>query len=109
MVRLTLYWEFFKSTLVFNLASSVLLAIIIYMALKIMPDPPPPIQVVYIKCCMFGGPILCFLYNEMSRKEEYYFYFNRGVSKISLIVVTLSTYVITGYLLINILRYAKLA
>ena len=79
------------------------------MALKNFPDAPPPLYIVYIRCCMFGGPLLCIFYKEMSRKNEYYFYFNRGISKISLFIVTLSTYVLTGHLLIIILHYAKLA
>jgi len=108
MVKLTLHWVFFKSTLVFNLSSSVLLSFIVYMALKNFPDVPPPLHMVYIRCCMFGGPLLCLFNKEMTRKNEYYFYFNRGISKISLFIVTLSGYVLTGYLLINILHYAKL-
>jgi hypothetical protein len=105
MVKVTLHWEYFKSTLVLNLSSSVLLAFIVYMALKNLPDPPPPLHIVYIRCCMFGGPLLCLLYKEMSRKNEYYFYYNRGISKLSLYITTLSTYILIGYLLITILRY----
>ena len=109
MVKLTLHWEYFKSTLVLNLSSSVLLSFIVYTALLNYPDAPPPLHVVYIRCCMFGGPLLCLFYKELSRKNEYYSYFNRGISKLSLFITTLSTYILTGYLLILILRYAKLA
>jgi hypothetical protein len=109
MKKLTLHWEYFKSTLVLNFSSSVLLSFIIYMALKNFPDPPPPLHIVYIRCCMFGGPLLCLFYKEMSAKNEYYFYYNRGVSKLSLFITTLSAYVLAGYLLINILRYVQLA
>jgi len=109
MVKLTLYWEYFKSTLVLNLSSSVLLAFIVYGALLNPSDTPPQFHVVYIHCCMFGGPLLCLFYKELSRNNEYYFYYNRGISKLSLFISTLSTYVLMGYLLIIILRYAKLA
>jgi hypothetical protein len=109
MVKLTLHWEYFKSTLVLNLSASVILSVIVYMALKIYPEPPPPLHVVYIRCCMFGGPLLCLFNKEISRKNEYYFYYNRGISKLSLFITTLSTYMLTGYLLIIILRYVKLA
>ena len=109
MVKLSLYWEYFKSTLVLNLSSSVLLAFIVYLTLKTLPDVPPPLYVVYIRCCMFGGPLLCLFYKEISTKNEYYFYYNRGISKLNLFITTLSTYILTGYLIIFILHYAKLA
>jgi hypothetical protein len=109
MVKITLHWEYLKSTLVLNLSSSVLLAFIVYLTLVNSQDAPPPLYVVYIRCCMFGGPLLCLFYKEMSRKNEYYFYYNRGISKLSLYITTLSTYILTGYLLIIILHYVKLA
>ena len=108
MLKLTLHWEYFKSTLVLNMSTSVLLAFIVHFTLMTLPKPPP-FYIVYIRCCMFGGPLLCLLYKEMSRKNEYYFYYNRGISKLSLFITTLSTYILTGYLLIAILHYAKLA
>ena len=108
MVKLTLHWEFFKSTLVLNLSVSVILTFIVFMALKNFYDVPPPLHIVYIRCFMIGGPLLCLFYKEMTRKNEYYFYFNRGISKLSLYIVTLSTYILTGSLLIIILHYAKL-
>jgi hypothetical protein len=109
MLKVKLHWEYFKSTLVLNLSSSVLISFIVCIALKSLPDAAPPLYVIYIRCCMFGGPLLCLFYKEMSRKNEYYFYFNRGISKLSLFIVTLSTYILIGYLLITILHYVKLA
>ena len=108
MVKLTLHWEYFKSTLVLNLTSSVLLAFVVYLTLITLPEPPS-FHIVYIRCCMFGGPLLCLLYKEMSGRNEYYFYYNRGISKLSLFITTLSTYLLTGNLLIIILHYVKLA
>ncbi len=108
MEKLTFHWEYFKSTLVLNLSSSVLISFIVFKALENFPDSPPPLYIVYIKCCMFGGPLLCLFYKEMSRKNEYYFYYNRGISKLSLYITTLSTYILVGYSLINILHYVKL-
>ena len=109
MVKLALHWEYFKSTLVLNLASSVLFAFFVISFLKSLPGPIPSFPVIYIRCCMVGGPLLCFLYKEISRKNEYYFYYNRGITKLSLWIVTLVTYILSGTLLINILEYAKLA
>ena len=104
MVKLTLHWEYFKSTLGFCLSSSVLLTLMSNMAL----EDPPPLYVVYIVCCMFGGPLLCLLNKELSRRNEYYFYYNRGISKLSLFITTMSIYILTGSLLITILHYVKL-
>ena len=109
MGKLALHWEFFKSTLVLNLASSVLFAYCIFYLLKNLPDPLPPFHIIYIRCLMFGGPLLCFLYKEISRKNDYYFYYNRGITKIRLWTVNFLAYAFTGTLLINILHYAKLA
>ena len=109
MVKLVLHWEYFKSTLVLNLATSVLFAFVIMYFLKSMPGQVPSYPIIYIRCLMVGGPLLCFLYKEISRKNEYYFYYNRGISKLSLWIVTLLIYIVSGTLLINILQYAKLA
>jgi len=108
MVKLALHWEYFKSTLVLNLASSVLFAFFINSFLKTLPIPIPSFPVIYIRCLMTGGLLLCFIYKEISRKNEYYFYYNRGITKLSLWLVTLATYILTGTLLIIILQYAKL-
>ena len=109
MLKLKFHWAYFKSTFIFNIFSSVLLAFIVHAGLKIFPDSPPPLYLVYIKCCMFGGPLLCFFYKELSRKNEYYFYYNRGISKLSLFITTLLTYILVGFILISILHYATLA
>lgn len=108
MIKLKFYWVYFKSTIVLNLSSSVLLSSIIMSGLINLPDPPP-FHEIYIFCCMFGGPFICFFYKELSRKEEYYFYFNRGITKLSLIIMTLLTYIIIGLILLIILHHVKLA
>jgi len=68
MIKLALHWEFFKSTLVLNLSSSVLLSFIVYIALKNFPDQQPPLYIVYIRCCMFGGSLLC-LFSKKYREK----------------------------------------
>jgi len=107
MQKITFFWEFIKSTMVFNFASSVLIAFTVHLTLATLPDPPPPLYEVYIRCCMYGGSLLSLFYKEISNKNEYYFYYNRGISKLSLIVTTMMSYILIGYLLINILHYAK--
>jgi ABC-type Na+ efflux pump permease subunit len=70
------YWEFHKSTLLINWAFSI--------ALSLMSSPLMiPIMTIS------GGPFISLLYREISRKNEYYFYYNRGITKIRLIVISM--------------------
>jgi len=58
---------------------------------------------------MTGGPLLSLFYKEISRKNEYYFYYNRGISKLNLIVVSMALNVLTGIVLKMIISNVKLA
>jgi hypothetical protein len=108
MQKVKLFWEFYKSTLSMNLFSSVFLLFILFGAMQMVMKTSTPLILVYIHCCMFGGPFISFFYKELSRKKEYYFYYNRGITKVNLLVTTLLINFLFGILLINILRYAKL-
>jgi hypothetical protein len=109
MVKIKLYWAFFKSTLIMNMAVSFFISFIVYFSLKEMSENPPAFLNLYIKICIFGGPLISFYYKEITRKPEYYFYYNKGISKLNLIIATLLIYILLGFILLNILRYAKLA
>ncbi len=63
----------------------------------------------YIKACIFGGSLISIFYKEFARKSEYYFYYNRGITKWNLIIATLSIYFLLGSILFSLLNYAKLA
>lgn len=108
MQKLRLHWEFFKSTIILNLASSVLFAAIIG-SMSGGTKTTSPLIVNYINCCMFGGPLVSFYYKELSRKKEYYFYYNRGITKIKLLTTTYITYILTGLVILIILNYAQFA
>jgi len=97
------YWQFFTSTLVLNLASSVFFASILMLVSE------TPFSLTYIRCCMFGGPLVSFYYKEVSKKNEFYFYYNKGISKLNLYVKTLIIYILIGILIHYLLYYAKLA
>jgi hypothetical protein len=105
MQKVRLYWEFYKSTLILNLASSVFLSFILMLGMQMIMKAPPPFIVIYIRCCMFGGPIVSLYYKETSRNNEYYFYYNKGISKISLLIITFIAYILIGILLLSILHY----
>lgn len=58
---------------------------------------------------MYGGPILCFFQKELFHKNEYYFYFNKGISKFNLLFYTTVLYILLGLVILTILKYVKLA
>lgn len=91
MYKLRFYWEFHKSTLVINWAFSCSMGMIL-MNLWLIP-----------LVAMIAGPLLSLFYKEIARKNEYYFYYNRGISKISLITMSMIMNILTGLLLLFII------
>ncbi|NDV58604.1 hypothetical protein [Bacteroides sp. 519] len=77
--RLKLYAIFYRSTLKINLPISVLAGFIIttgrpsFGILSFLTDT------LIMHCTI--AMIIDLLYKELSRKEEYYFYYNAGISK----------------------------
>jgi hypothetical protein len=59
----------------------------------------------YIVWLMTGGFLLSLLYFHFSRKNEYYFYYNLGISKMKLILLTYSLHLIFIAPLLYILQY----
>lgn len=95
MSRIILYWEFYKSTLIINWLFSV--AISIAASFLFFPF----FRTLSISV-MTIGPILSLLYNEVSHNNEYYFYYNRGISKASLITTCMVLNILSGIILIKI-------
>lgn len=77
-MKIRLYWEFYKSTLLVNWTFSFTCAIVKF----------SHFSVVLSVATMTVGPFLSFFYKEVSKKKEYYFYYNRGISKVDLLVST---------------------
>jgi hypothetical protein len=99
METIRLYWTFHKSTLTLNLLFSFAISLILAeLFFKVLPIS-----------IMTGGPLLSLFYKEISRKNEYYFYYNRGISKLNLIVVSMALNVLTGIVLKMIISNVKLA
>jgi hypothetical protein len=93
MNKIKLYWEFYKSTLFANLLFSVVISLIVFpLFFTILPI-----------VIMTGGPVLSLFYKEISQKNEYYFYYNRGISKISLILSNMFLNVLTGLILLFVI------
>ncbi len=91
MDNVRLYWEFHKSTLIINWTFSIAFSMILFSPLLI------PIV------SMTGGPLISIFYKEISRKNEYYFYYNRGISKLNLVAISLILNVLFGVVLLFII------
>jgi hypothetical protein len=85
-----LYWEFHKSTIVINWTFSI--------ALSALSTPW-----LFPVLTMTGGPLISLLYKEIARNNEYYFYYNRSISKVNLIAISLVLNVLVGIILLFIL------
>ena len=69
-----MYWTFYKSTITINLGFSGIVGLV---ALSITA---------FAICMVTFGLFLSLLYKETIHSQEYYFYFNRGISKIKLFI-----------------------
>lgn len=97
MLRLLL--AFYRSTLALNWAFSLACAI---MAIPQLPKVLPI-------SLMTSGSLLSFYYKSLSRKSDYFFYYNRGISKMQLFLFTAVMNIIVGailYILLNYVAYS---
>jgi len=93
--RVQLFWEFHKSTLLINWGFSIAFAMV-------------NVSIYFILLPIFtmtGGPILSLFFKELSRKNEYYYYYNRNISKLSLIAGSTAFNLLTGWILIKIISH----
>jgi hypothetical protein len=54
---------------------------------------------------MTGGPIISLFYKDIFRNNDYYFFYNRGITKIHLLGVTFIFHVIFGILVLFIIKW----
>jgi len=95
MENFRLYWEFHKSTIVINWAFSI--------ALSVSSSP-----LLLPVLTMTGGPLISLFYKEISRNNEYYFYYNRSISKVNLIAISLGLNVFVGFILLFIMSKCQI-
>jgi len=98
MSKLALYWEFYKSTLVVNWIFSIAISLILL----------PTFFTTLSISVMTGGPLLSLLYKEISSKNEFYFYYNQGVSKVRLVISCMILNILVGLILIKIFKWLAL-
>jgi len=99
MEYIRLYWTFHKSTIVINWAFSIALSVLI---------PPLLLPVLFPVLTMTAGPLISLLYKEISRNNEYYFYYNRGITKVNLIAISLALNMLPGLILLFIMSKCQI-
>jgi len=95
--QLKLLLIFYKSTLLFSIACGVMLGALNF-------------QIFFVAfgfSFLSAGTVISLLYKEISKQHEYYFYYNKGISKQTLILTCVLTNLVIGILLIIIGSYAK--
>jgi hypothetical protein len=78
-----------KTILKTNLLSSIFFSIPSSLRFLAMPSPHSPehiIIMIYTFWILTGGFVFSISFYEMRRKNEYYFYYNLGISKLRLIL-----------------------
>ena len=106
MTRLLLPYN--KSILKTNIALSVILTLLSAMVFLAKESPHSPLYLViflYVFWLMTGGFLMSAFYFNISRKNEYYFYYNLGLSKLKLLLFTYALHAILILPLIVILQY----
>lgn len=97
MENFRLYWEFHKSTLLLNWVASIALAL-----LTMTP-------IYFPVATMTGGPFISLLYKEITARNEYYFYYNRGIPRINLIIFSMTLNILLGVILTYIVLKCQAA
>lgn len=106
MIKLFLPYN--KTILKVNLAFSILLTILsglLFFFAKSSHSFTHRLLQYYVVWVLTGGFLLAVYYFEISRKNEYYFYFNLGIGKIRLIFLAYCLNVIFVLPLIFVLLY----
>ena len=90
-----MYWAFYKSTLAINIFTSLFFCLV---ARNIN---------VFALSLVTIGLFFDFLYKEVVRPYEYYFYYNRGISKIKLIIFCMLVNVSASVLFLIIVQLCR--
>jgi hypothetical protein len=95
--QLKLLAIFYKSTLLFSITCGVMLGVINFQLFL----------VAFGFSFLSAGTVISLMYKEISKQHEYYFYYNKGISKQTLILTCVLANLFIGILLIIIGSYAK--
>ena len=95
---LALYWAFYKSTITLNISVSFAIAVTCMIF-------GGNFFVVFAGSFMSVGALVAFLYKEIFSPFEYYFYYNRGISKIKLIIFCLLFNILPATIILIIVNH----
>ncbi len=95
-MKLKLYYFFYKSTLSISLGVSIILSLSITESLNSLYKEQFDFLPIFIQSFVFAGTALSLFYKEIAEANEYYFYYNQGVSKLELIIGTFLANFIIG-------------
>ncbi len=96
--KLRLLVVFYKSTLTLSIGISALMAAFSVFNIAGM-------LLLFGFCFLSGGTVVTLLYKELSKKHEYYFYYNKGISKWALAFTCITGNLLIGISLITIAQY----
>ena len=106
MIRLFLPYN--KTILKTNIIFSIFLTMLSSLLFFARPSSHSPTYIImnsFVVWIMTGGFLLSALYFEITRKNEYYFYYNLGLSKIKLL---LTAYLLNFLLVIPIIIHSSI-
>ena len=95
-----LYWAYYRSTIIVNICVSIAIILIA----SFFHETDVSIYL-FAASLAFIGPSFAFLLKEIVRPLEYYFYYNRGISKIKLITFCLIVNTLLGIIISLIAFY----
>lgn len=95
LLKLKLLFIFYRSTLMLNWSASLGFAFVVF----------PEFSSVLPVMLMTGGSLLSIWYKDLSRKNDYYFYYNRGLGKGQLMLFTVLMNLLSGGLLHILLNH----
>ena len=103
MKKASFYLLFFWSTLLISIPAAIAITFVTgstFMQI-VVADSSPVLSVLssVLKVWFTGGLAASLLYKETVRKSEYYFFYNAGISKIKLIVVSLILYILSSVII----------
>ncbi|MBC8600966.1 hypothetical protein H8784_04430 [Parabacteroides acidifaciens] len=98
MTRFRLYLAFFRSTLLISIVCGALFAS--------LTDDFVSSVLLFIPTFGLGMDLL---YKELTRKEEYFFFYNQGICKAKLLTATFAIYALSCIILYQIIRLCVLA
>jgi hypothetical protein len=96
---LRLIFQYYKELLLLNIGISICLGLLISLELKAYGFPIS---------FMTGGFVLSIAYYEISKQKQYYFYYNKGLSKIHLYLSSFMINTIIGVLLIFVIKICRI-